>query len=293
MSRSILASIMLLLTNSAFADTIFVNGVERQYILDAPAGAIKAPLIVALHGGSGSSKQLKDSIDLTTPANAKGIVVVYPNGLKKMWNDGRITLKGQLLTESDDVGFLTALIAELVTKNIVDPNRITFAGISNGAMMSFKMACDSTIPSYGVVAISANIPVPLDCNKTKTRILNIVGTADRFVSMAGGYVLGFPRRGSFVSSKETFNNFLVTNGCKGTTATALPDASQDGMTSTITTGNECVKTPTAQIVVQGGGHAWAGSPGPGLLNLITGKPTMDFSATHMLINFASGEDLLK
>jgi polyhydroxybutyrate depolymerase len=270
---------------SAQAETIVVNGIVREYILDVPKISRPVPLIVALHGGLGSAKQLRKTIGLTALANPNGVAVVYPNGINKGWNDGRVNRRGQLIRDTDDVGFIAALVNDLVARGIANPDHIVFSGISNGGHMSLKMACDSTVKTFGVVVVSANIPEPLDCTHTSTKFLNIVGTADRLVPMSGGKIL----RGSDKSAKFTFENFLTTSGCTGTRSTKLPDIADDAMTSVMVSGTGCKNGPVAQIIVENGGHAWAGSRGQ--IEFITGKPTMDFSATQMLVDFTLGRNL--
>jgi polyhydroxybutyrate depolymerase len=275
-----------LICGSAAAETIDVNGVPREYILDVPAKTSgPAPLIVGLHGGLGTATQFRKLTVLHKVANRNGIVVVYPNGIDKGWNDGRTNRRGRLVRDTDDVGFLTALINDLVKRGIADPTRVVFTGISNGGHMSFKMACGSSIKTYGIAPVAANIPLPLDCSKTETRLLNLVGTADTLVPMQGGRI----RRGSVESSRDTFKNFLTTSGCTGSERKALKDMTDDGMTSVMISGTGCSTSPVTQIVVQDGGHAWAGSPGP--LEWLTGKPTMDFSASEMVVRFTLGQAL--
>jgi polyhydroxybutyrate depolymerase len=269
---------------SAAADTIDVGGVTREYILETPAKTSgPAPLIVGLHGGFGTATQFRKLTGLHKIANRNGIVVVYPNGIDKGWNDGRTNRRGKLVRDTDDVGFLTALVNDLVKRGIADPAHIVFTGISNGGHMSFKMACGSSIKPYGIAPVAANIPVPVDCSRSQTRLLNLVGTADTLVPMEGGRM----RRGSVESSAATFKNFLVTNGCKGTERQPLANTVDDGMTAVMISGKDCSRSPVTQIIVQNGGHAWAGSPGP--LEWLTGRPTMDFSASAMVVRFTLGQ----
>jgi poly(3-hydroxybutyrate) depolymerase len=101
--------------------------------------------------------------------------------------------------------------------------------------------------------------------------------------MSGGRIL----RGAVKSSQSSFNTFLDLNSCHGDKQQPLADKAADGMSSQMFTGQRCKFSPTSQIVVEGGGHAWAGSPGQ--LEWLTGKPTMDFSATRMVINFTLGK----
>jgi polyhydroxybutyrate depolymerase len=278
-----------LFSSAALADTISVDGLQREYILDAPINAKAVPVIIALHGGGGSAAQLRRSIKLSYPANQNGIAVVYPNAIDRNWNDGRLNRRGKLVHRGDDLNFLTALVDQLIAKGIADPSRIVFTGISNGGMMSFKMACDSKVKIYGIVPVSANIPQPLNCAGVQTRLLHIVGTEDRFVPMAGGFVMGQARRGAVKSSADTISIFMDSNKCKSISGDYLSNNTEDGMKSSFAMGEGCNLSPVAQIIVEGGGHAWAGSRSK--LEFITGKPTMDFSATQMIVNFTLAKPL--
>lgn len=42
----------------------------------------------------------------------------------------------------DDIGFLHALIDRLHRDDNIDPKRIYVTGISNGAMLSYRLACE-------------------------------------------------------------------------------------------------------------------------------------------------------
>ncbi len=285
MRKILVTAFLFIFSSLTLANTIQVNGVGREYILDAPVNAKAAPLIVALHGGGGSATQLRRTIGLSAQANLAGVVVVYPNGIDKGWNDGRTNRRGKLIRDTDDIGFLTALVNDLVAKNIADPARIVFTGISNGGIMSFKMACDSPLHPFGIAPISANMPEPLNCPNGDSRLLNIVGTEDKFAPMSGGRIL----RGTIKSSQSSFTTFLQLNKCIGVKQLPLKNSAEDGMTSTMFNGQGCQFSPTTQIVVEGGGHAWAGSPGQ--LEWLTGTPTMDFSATRMIVNFSLGKPL--
>ena len=277
-----------LAAGSAGAEQINVNGVARTYILDRATTTKPGPVIIGLHGGGGSAAAFKQDTGLSPLANAAGVAVVYPETSSKQWNDGRIVRKRLFhRAPADDMGFLQALVNDLVAKGIADPNRVIFTGISNGGMMSFAMACKSSIPIYAVVPISANLPVGLDCDRAKTRLINIVGTADRVVPMQGGPVLGGLEQGAVQSSQETFNEFLKSGGCNGTAKSDLPNVANDGMTSVSVSGVGCKLSPIRQIIVQGGGHAWAG--GAAHLKTTTGSPTQDFSASQIVVQLATGK----
>ena len=71
------------------------NKLERTYHIHFPEGYLKSqklPLILALHGrgGEGESMILVTRGGFSRPSDRDGFIVVYPDGIDKGWNDGRI-----------------------------------------------------------------------------------------------------------------------------------------------------------------------------------------------------------
>ena len=153
--------------------------------------------------------------------------------------------------------------------------------------MSYAMACTTSLPIYAIVPVSANVDVGQDCSNSHARLLSIVGTADRAVPMAGGPVLLGWGQGAVQSATTSFNMFLIASHCGGTTSKPLPDGAGDGMTSQAVIGTGCTPSPVDQIIVNGGGHAWAG--GRPRLKRFLGEPTQDFSASAMVVDVALGK----
>ena len=210
MKKIILCILLSLNITGAKADTIAVDGINRSYILDQTSKAIgPAPLIVALHGSGGSAAQFRRFSNLGNVGNTYGINVVFADGVNHQWNDGRANIG----MDANDIGFLTALVNQLVTKGLADPNHVIFTGMSNGGIMSYTMACRSSLRIYAIAPVSANIGEGMTCTNTQARLLNIVGTEDKLVPMAGGNVAGVLQRGTVQSSQASFQAFLNANGC--------------------------------------------------------------------------------
>ena len=91
-------------------------------------------LVLAFHGrlGTGTGQARVSGMDTTS--NRHGFIVVYPNGVKRSWNDGLSTPAQQ--AGVDDVAFVRALIAQLQARYTIDPRRIYVTGLSNGAMFT-------------------------------------------------------------------------------------------------------------------------------------------------------------
>ena len=92
-------------------------------------------------------------------AERDGAIVVYPQGVSKSWNDGRgaasRTVAGQ--RDVDDVGFLRRIVGELAKQPPIDFSRVCATGISNGGLMSFRLACDASETFTAVAPVTANM----------------------------------------------------------------------------------------------------------------------------------------
>jgi polyhydroxybutyrate depolymerase len=128
------------------------DGLERVYKVHVPSSynkENKTPLILALHGGGGSAEAGPEFFGLNAKSDQEGFIVVYPEGTGKkifgktfgVWNAGEccgIAVKNNV----DDVGFINALIEKLETDYHIDEKRIYVTGMSNGAQMTYRLACE-------------------------------------------------------------------------------------------------------------------------------------------------------
>jgi len=97
--------------------------------------------------------------------------------------------------EIDDVGFISALIDYLVKTLNVDPNNFYVTGMSNGAMMTHRLALELTDKITAVATVAGNIPEDQLQSGTPKRaipVLIISGTDDPMMPWDGGYVLEKP-----------------------------------------------------------------------------------------------------
>eukprot|EP01084_Bolivina_argentea_P291787 501522_1 len=135
----------------------------------------KYPVIYALHGGGGSARGHVRQTGLHIQANAMGFLVVYPEGMaalgsntSRTWNAGNCC-GGAANWNSKDSQFLLDILNDIEhTQNVlnIDRNRVFFTGHSNGAKMSWRMACEYP---YNVTGIAPNAGAPgfkdaVDCD---------------------------------------------------------------------------------------------------------------------------------
>ena len=119
------------------------DGVERQYLIHVPENLPEnAPLVFALHGYTGYAKHVDAMLNLNELADANGFVVCYPQG--SLDNSRTPHWNARLeLSDTDDIGFLSALAVALQSEYSLDPARTFTSGISNGGFMSYTLVAEA------------------------------------------------------------------------------------------------------------------------------------------------------
>lgn len=157
-------------------------------------------LVVVLHGGLGNAARIAGSqsesgLNMDAVADKQGFITVYLNGTAatrlggKMlaWNAGGGCCGQPFRTNVDDVGYIKGAVAWLADHYGVDRRRVFGTGHSNGAVMTQRLMCETTLYA---AAISISGPIGADtahCPAAKgRRILAIHGADDQNVPVAGG-----------------------------------------------------------------------------------------------------------
>ena len=293
MPRRILLLSFLLLSLTVFAQTsehfITVDGTQRRYLLHLPPGydpAKPTPLIFMLHGGGGSPEHT-GTRDLAEFADAKGFIVVYPEGLTKGWNDGR-NIPGR--AQPDDVAFFSAMIDELVRTQHADPKRIYATGMSNGGFMSFRLACDlaDKITAIAPVAGSMGEGSFATCKpKRPVPVLMINGTADPLVHFEGGPVARRNGRSEPIQKVVDFwRNVDHCQDMESTTKLEDRDPNDDSTVTKTWCTSADQKNEVINYTVTGGGHTWPGGP-QYFPKALVGPVNRDFNASEVIVDFFS------
>ena len=149
------------------------SGLERRYVIHVPPALRERPAVVLnLHGGGGNALAHQQYVRMDLVADREGFLVVYP--------DGTGPIRGRLLTwnagtccgvaQADDVGFVRAVLDDLAGRIAYDASRVYATGLSNGAMMSYRLAAElsdriaAIAPVAGSMVLlrfSAQRPVPV------------------------------------------------------------------------------------------------------------------------------------
>jgi polyhydroxybutyrate depolymerase len=243
------------------------NGETRTYRLYKSKEPHKSPLslLVALHGGgsSGSGMEIISLGQFNRIADQFGVVVVYPDGVDRSWNDGPSGRRASIDNEGvNDVEFLRALIEHVSSQFSINPGRIYATGISNGGLMAFRLACDAADLFAAVAPVAANLSVELarDCKPSRMISIAIVnGTDDPMMPWLGGDIkLPGNHHGEVLSTQDTFEQWGRIGDC------ALPithmernRVPEDNTSLVRHVAHECRNNSEVRLYeMLGGGHTW-------------------------------------
>ena len=255
--------------------TLNFGGINRNYRLHLPpnyeAGSA-IPLVFNFHGFTSNATQQELYSGMNAISDTANFAVCYPNGLNAAWNVGWV-----FGSNADDVGFISALIDDLINKYAVDPSRVYACGMSNGGFMSFRLACELNKKIAAVVSVTGSIaPGRLSLCKPgrSVPVMAIHGTADEIVPFNGSLislpvnqVVSFWSENNRCSSNTTFSTYPNVNTTDNSTAEKYiyTDCEDD---------NEVVL-----IKIIGGGHTWPGA------TINNGTTNRDFNASEEIWNF--------
>ncbi len=186
----------------------------RTYCVHLPA-APKAglPVVLLLHGYMSNGESQSRYFDLDSAVDRRGFILVKPNGTPDAsgalyWNAGIHLVPGG----PDDVGYLTAVLRDVVTVFSADASRIFVVGHSNGAFMANRLACARSERVAAMVSLAGAVDLAT-CRPAKSvSVLTVHGTADRLVQYEGGAAFFL---GPYASADASLAYWAKANGCTG------------------------------------------------------------------------------
>ena len=259
-------------------------GAEREYWLALPEGSGPWPLVLALHGGGGRAKGMERLSSFAALGSKEHFAVCYPESVGNNWNDGRQDFK---IGDTDDSGFLAALAQGLVEQKLARASQLYVCGISNGGMMSLRLACEHADLFAAVGVVAASLPATFPCKPSALPLCFIFGRQDPLMPYAGGPIRlfrGARSRGKVLPLEESLALWAKANACSSPVTLTLPDLDpKDGTRIKHRIYASCSRE-LELYWVEGGGHAWPGG-WPYMGEWAIGRTSRDMNASQALCDF--------
>lgn len=217
---SLLLGLLLAAQAALAGQSVTENYSGRDAIIYTPsqmAPVEQRALVIVLHGGLGNaqrlaSQQSESALNLDGVAEANGFVVAYLNGTpvarflgarRLGWNAGDCC--GQPAENKvDDVTYVRNAAQQIAQKYGIATGRIFGVGHSNGAMMTQRVMCETSLYA-SAVSISGALENGMDqCPAARGKhLLALHGADDKNVPIDGGRGSKGLSRTAYASQAET------------------------------------------------------------------------------------------
>lgn len=259
---------------------------ERDYDMVVPertAPQAGYPVVVVFHGGAGDRK---DALRHTCPwgridapeclhamGNERGYVVVAPDGTPngiftgRSWNAGGgqgpwRCVSGEACEDGvNEAAYFDALLDDVASRVTIDRNRVFLTGISAGAALSHRLACERAEAIAGIAPVAGALQFVTNetCNPSRpVAILQIHGSEDPCWRYAGGETdcpIG-QADAQHIGVESSMTQWAGMYGCTGEPLEDfLPDVADDRTRTTRRVWDGC-GTSLQLLRVDGGGHTW-------------------------------------
>jgi polyhydroxybutyrate depolymerase len=271
--------------------SLTVDDRKRTYLVHVPKaydGSKPFPVVLIYHGGASNAEQMVRFCGLNETADKAGFLAVYPNGTGRLerllpWNAGNCCGYAEE-NKVDDVAFTRALLDDLAKVAKVDAKRVYATGMSNGAIMAYRLASELSDRIAAVAPVSGPMGTETCAPKRPVPVLHFHGTDDEFAPFKGGKGDKSLSQTDFYSVEHTVRAWVKADGCKEEPTTEeLPDTAKDGTKVTRKVyGGGKDGSEVVLVVIEGGGHTWPGRE-PALKLL--GKATKNVSANELMWEF--------
>jgi polyhydroxybutyrate depolymerase len=266
--------------------SLTINVQERSYLVHIPESydpSKPTPIVLALHGVTMTGPTMAGFCGMSAKADAAGFIVVYPDGTGNkpflFWNaGGDWEAVGR---KPDDVAFIGKLLDDLARQVNVDEKRIYACGMSNGAMMCYRLAAELSDRIAAIATIAGTVAVPESNPKRPVPVIHFHGTNDKMVPFetAAGRIRPSYRG---MSVQDSIRTWVKLNGCdevaQATDVLSKPDDDLNVTRTKYGPGKNGAEV--VLVVVEGGGHTW-----PGRKPRFRGKSALNISANDLIWEF--------
>jgi polyhydroxybutyrate depolymerase len=243
------------------------------YVPPSYNASVPMPLVLLLHGYTLTGALEEAYMQIQPVAESRGFLYAHPDGTKdplgfEFWNatNACCDLFG---INVDDSAYLSSVISEIQAQYNVDAKRIFLVGHSNGAFMSYRMACDHADQIAAIASLAGAMwEDTTQCMPSQpVSVVEIHGTADAVILYDGGSnIQGNLTTVPYPSAPTTVGDWVTFDGCSNTPDTSSPNIDLDAtfagdQTSVTIFGTGCQPGGHAELwTMNGSGHVPELSP---------------------------------
>ncbi len=238
--------------------TLTHGGRERSYILYVPASvnwSEPVALVFVFHGGTGNAESAIRMSGFNKVADQNGFLVAYPNGTSRLSDDKLLTWNGgdccgyAQQKNVDDVDFVRAIVTDLQSLANIDSKRIYAAGMSNGGILSHRLACETADVFAAVAPVAGTLNLASCTPSQPISVIEFHGTGDQHIPYEGGLGPESLVNVDFASVQDSIGFWTSFNQCTSQPQTnSFDDIQHEAWTG-------CTASTSVELYsVIGGGH---------------------------------------
>lgn len=259
------------------------GGENRTVLVHPPASAQESlPVLLVFHGGYGTASGAEQGYGISLLADREGFIAVYPQGIDRHWNDGRIDPD-----DLSDVVFVQAVLDSLSGRYSVDTGRVYASGMSNGAIFCHFLAVKLPGVLAGIAPVCGGIANPETewfLPEYPVDVVIIQGTDDPLVPYGGGEIGFRGGRGKVLATSEAVDLWRGINGSsENPSVNRIAEGTPDDFCSASVYLYSGIRD-VALVRIDGGGHVWPGGD-QYLPERIIGRACTDFQAAEFIWRF--------
>ena len=260
-----------------------------------PPPAAGWPLVLAFHGGQSHPEMMRRFSGLDALAATARAVVAFPAGTGSRpglltWNGGNCC--GEAVVDAaDDVAFTAAVVGSLQGRLPLDPRRVHATGMSNGAMMAYRVAAELAGTIASIAPVAGPLALPSVAPVRPVPIVHFHGTLDQFTPLAGGVGRRSVSRVAHRPVLDGLLDFVRANGCDPAFVREPIACADEGIFVERFTWRRPGSLPgdgAGDVVfyrIDGGGHTW---PGREPDSFYLGRSARALDATAIMWDFFAG-----
>ena len=275
--------------------TLTAGGLNRTYLVHVPEGhdqKTPLPVVLALHGATMNGPMMAWFSGLNRKADEAGFIAVYPNGTGTnssfFWNGGNCC-GSAAQNKVDDVAFISALLNDLMRAYPVDAQRVYATGMSNGAIMAYRLALELSDRIAAIAPVAGSVGTEISQPKHPVSVLHFHGTKDEYIPFLGGRGEKSISGTDFRSVDVSIRAWVKANGCAENPK--IDQLSKSGDETTVTRKTYSAGKDGTEVVlvaIEGGGHTWPGMRSP---VKTLGKSALNVSANDLMWEFFQKHEL--